>query len=369
MPDGLKPFVDHYAVLECSPSNTPEQLKKAYHEKLRQFHPDKRPWSAGDYGQQVTQSLNEAWEALRFPALREAYDVIWHREKTPAPAPAPPQPPPPPDREVREPQPRGRSRRRHDEHDAPAEASDTEAMQRKADELKGEGNQLYRNAQAAMATVRSSEAADSLEVRMTAMQQYRLAIRKYSDAIQLTPQNHRLWSNRALCHAALKQWDQCREDGLRSTQLKSDFSKGWFLVAKAMWKEGSRSAALKQIEVALRLVSQPEDLLALKDNILREVEEKATSRSSSKTPGLHLLQMRSRSVSPCITPTPGSRVATPPPVSPVRTPSRRSQAAAEPSSGRAPSTSSRKRSTSRTGKLPAMPAHVARAFAVFGEED
>jgi uncharacterized SAM-binding protein YcdF (DUF218 family) len=29
----------------------------------------------------------------------------------------------------------------------------------------------------------------------------------------------------------------------------------------------------------------------------------------------------------------------------------------------------RKRSTSRTGKLPAMPAHVARAFAVFGEEE
>lgn len=248
-------------------------------------------------------------------------------------------------------------------------------MQRKADELKGEGNQLYRNAQAAMATVRSSEAADSLEVRMTAMQQYRLAIRKYSDAIQLMPQNHRLWSNRALCHAALKQWDQCREDGLRSTQLKSDFSKGWFLVAKAMWKEGSRSAALKQIEVALRLVSQPEDLLALKENILREVEEKPTSRSSSKTPGLHLPQMRSRSVSPCVTPPPGSRVATPPPVSPVRTPSRTSNQAAnqaaEPSEkGRAPSTSSRKRSTSRTAaKLPAMPAHVARAFAVFGEED
>eukprot|EP00435_Cladocopium_sp_Y103_P047641 s80_g14.t1 len=177
MPDGLKPFVDHYAVLECSPSNTPEQLKKAYHEKLRQFHPDKRPWSAGDYGQQVTQSLNEAWEALRFPALREAYDVIWHREKTPAaPAPAPPQPPAPPAREAREPQPRGRSRRRHDESDAPnneatPEAPDTEAMQRKADELKGEGNQLYRNAQAAMATVRSSEATDSLELRMTAMQQ------------------------------------------------------------------------------------------------------------------------------------------------------------------------------------------------------
>ena len=29
----------------------------------------------------------------------------------------------------------------------------------------------------------------------------------------------------------------------------------------------------------------------------------------------------------------------------------------------------RKRSSSRTGKLPAMPAHVARAFAVFGDED
>eukprot|EP00434_Breviolum_minutum_P036647 symbB.v1.2.032479.t2/scaffold3904.1/size48501/1 len=134
-----------------------------------------------------------------------------------------------------------------------------------------------------------------------------------------------------------------------------------------MWKEGSRTAALKQIEVALRLVSQPEDLLALQDSILREVEA-GPSRSSSKTsgPGLVLPQMPSRSVSPCATPTPGSRVATPPP---VRTPSRTSQA----SQTRAPSTGSqrgtRKRSSSRTGKLPAMPAHVARAFAVFGDED
>lgn len=356
MPDLPKPFVDHYAVLECSPSNTPEQLKKAYHEKLRLYHPDKRPWSAGGYGEKVTQSLNEAWEALRFPALREAYDVIWHREKAPA-APLPPEPPEPKHRE------RGRSRRRYDDPPAPPR----DEGPRQAEELRNEGNELYRTAQASMAAVRSAEAADSLEIRMTAMQQYRLALRKYSDALQLTPENHRLWSNRALCHAALKQWDQCREDGLRSTQLKSDFAKGWFLVAKAMWKEGSRTAALKQIEVALRLVSQPEDLLALQDSILREVEA-GPSRSSSKTsgPGLVLPQMPSRSVSPCATPTPGSRVATPPP---VRTPSRTSQA----SQSRAPSTGSqrgtRKRSSSRTGKLPAMPAHVARAFAVFGDED
>eukprot|EP00913_Durusdinium_trenchii_P003734 g3456.t1 len=59
----------------------------------------------------VTQSLNEAWEALRFPALREAYDVIWHREQAPRAPPAPPArvapQPPEPKRE-----PRGRSRRR-----------------------------------------------------------------------------------------------------------------------------------------------------------------------------------------------------------------------------------------------------------------
>ena len=100
--------------------------------------------------------------------------------------------------------------------------------------------------------------------------------------------------------------DDCFQDGLRATQLKSDFAKGWVLVAKAetprclecvrysriasrvweaMWKEGSRAAALKQIEaplhalalspngarihivgekVALRLVSQPDDLLMLR---------------------------------------------------------------------------------------------------------
>ncbi|CAK9038367.1 unnamed protein product [Durusdinium trenchii] len=343
MPDVQKTFVDHYAVLGCSPSNTPEELKKAYHEKLRQFHPDKRPWSAGGYGEKVTQSLNEA------------YDVIWHREQAPRAPPAPPArvapQPPEPKRE-----PRGRSRRRH-----PEEVPETSTPEHQAEVLRNEGNDLYRRAQAAVFAARSAEAAESLEARMTAMQQYRLAIRKYTEAIELTPNNHRLWSNRALCHMALKQWDQCREDGLRSTQLKADFAKGWFLVAKAMWKEGSRAAALKQIEVALRMVTQPDDLLALQESILSEVDaSRNPSRSSSKT-GL-LPPMPSRSVSPCATPTPGSRVATPPT---VRTPSRASRGASQ---SRAASNSSRRRSPS-SGKLPAMPAHVARAFAVLGGED
>lgn len=207
--------------------------------------------------------------------------------------------------------------------------------------------------------------ADSLPDRMAAMQKFRIAIKKYSDAMKLTPSNYRLWSNRALCHSALKDWDLCREDALRATQLKSDFAKGWVLVAKAMWKEGSRAAALKQIEVALRLVSQPDDLLMLRETILTDVE--SSSRSSSKASGFALPRV-SRSVSPCATPMPGSRVATPPP---IRTPSRSPGPA-----GREPrersQNRSRKSSTSRAGtptKLPAMPAHVARAFAALGGEE
>ncbi|CAJ1398583.1 unnamed protein product [Effrenium voratum] len=336
-------FVDHYAVLGCSPSNTAEELKKAYHEKLRQFHPDKRPWSAGGHGEKVTQSLNEAWEALRFPALREAYDVIWNREKNPEPL----RPPEPPEPLHRASQPREREASRRRDRRCERERQPAEGTPDKAEVLRSEGNEFYRLAQAAVRT--ATDGAESLEVRMTAMQKYRLAIRKYSEAMELAPNNHRLWSNRALCHAALKQWDQCREDGLRSTQLKADFAKGWFLVAKAMWKEGSRTAALRQIEVALRMVSEPDDLLALQESILREVE---SSRAGSKS-GLRLPQV-SRSVSPCMT-RPGSRVTTP-----LRTPPR----SREPSCSRR--TSSR---PSTPTKLPAMPAHVARAFQVLGAED
>ncbi|CAE7938533.1 cbpA, partial [Symbiodinium necroappetens] len=239
-----KPFVDHYAVLGCSPDSSLEQLKKAYHEKLREFHPDKRPWSAGGYGQNVTQSLNEAWEALRFPALREAYDVIWRREK------APPEPPPRRDRsssrkrhEPAEPESRAKESEKPEQDQEEARAKAEAKLQ--AEALRSEGNELYRQAQAMLRE--AGDDADSLPDRMAAMQKFRIAIKKYSDAMKLTPSNYRLWSNRALCHSALKDWDLCREDrlaALRRLALPSQLS-------QEVRRRGVHSAKVRQVLGAL----------------------------------------------------------------------------------------------------------------------
>merc|ERR1719443_2478488 len=76
-PFGGAAFIDHYAVLGASPGAPQEELRRLYFEKVREFHPDKRPGSAGRTGERVTQALNQAWEVLRDPAAHEAYDAVW----------------------------------------------------------------------------------------------------------------------------------------------------------------------------------------------------------------------------------------------------------------------------------------------------
>ncbi|CAE8653166.1 unnamed protein product [Polarella glacialis] len=158
-------FVDHYAVIGCSPETPVDEIKKAYHEKLREFHPDKRPWSAGGgHGQKVTQALTEAWEALRFPALRGAYDILWQRERrTTSSRPTPLSPP-------------------QERACAPPEQSPWE----RAELCRREGNDLYKRAQALMK--QAGDGADSLSIRMQAMQAFQATIEKYSHGLKLAPQ-------------------------------------------------------------------------------------------------------------------------------------------------------------------------------------
>ena len=67
MPSGTGEFVDYYALFGCFLESSEAELKKAYHAKLREYHPDKRPHSSEGVGQKVTQLLNEAWEVLQDP--------------------------------------------------------------------------------------------------------------------------------------------------------------------------------------------------------------------------------------------------------------------------------------------------------------
>lgn len=186
-------FVDHYAVLDCSPKSSHGDIKHAYHEKLREYHPDKRPNSKEGRGKKITAALNQAWEVLKDEALREEYDRKW--------------------REIMEP-----------------------AVL--ADECRRAGNELYRAA--CLLAQKHADAngdgvtfgGEGLDWAKQALEKYHLSIDAYSRGLEAAPHDHRLYNNRALCFAALKMWTRCQEDARQVIQLKPDFKKGWFLLAK-----------------------------------------------------------------------------------------------------------------------------------------
>jgi len=79
---------------------------------------------------------------------------------------------------------------------------------RLAEEKKEEGNQLYK------------------------LKQYRDALSKYSEAIDLCPQCVSFYGNRSACYLMLGQPRQALEDARNSTKLDPDFTKGWTRVAR-----------------------------------------------------------------------------------------------------------------------------------------
>merc|ERR1712183_491165 len=85
---------------------------------------------------------------------------------------------------------------------------DPDAQKRLADEKKEEGNQLYK------------------------LKQYRDALSKYSEAIDLCPQCVSFYGNRSACYLMLGQPRQALEDARTSTNLDPDFTKGWTRVAR-----------------------------------------------------------------------------------------------------------------------------------------
>ena len=67
----------HYDVLGVKSSATPAEVRRAYHEKARQLHPDGfagRPDAEVDSARRAMQDVNEAWRVLRDASSRAAYD-------------------------------------------------------------------------------------------------------------------------------------------------------------------------------------------------------------------------------------------------------------------------------------------------------
>eukprot|EP00931_Biecheleriopsis_adriatica_P050326 TRINITY_DN29129_c0_g1_i2.p1 TRINITY_DN29129_c0_g1~~TRINITY_DN29129_c0_g1_i2.p1 ORF type:complete len:190 (-),score=55.42 TRINITY_DN29129_c0_g1_i2:64-633(-) len=185
MASQAKDFKDYYEVLGCEPDASQDEIKKAYHKKLREFHPDKRQTVHG-LGHKVSQLCNEAWEVLSSAEKRDAYDKLWCRHF---------------------------GKRFGKDKAAVPQARKAEAPEdaSHAERCRHEGNELYK---AAAEALRSDVAAESA----AALEKFRAALAAYSSGIDTAPHDHRLLSNRSLCHAALHDWSSCYADASRVTR-------------------------------------------------------------------------------------------------------------------------------------------------------
>ncbi|KAK3908409.1 DPH4-like protein [Frankliniella fusca] len=64
---------NHYDVLGCNENATFEEIKRRYQELILKSHPDKA--TASDSSKEIFIKINEAWQTLRDPLKRKAYDA------------------------------------------------------------------------------------------------------------------------------------------------------------------------------------------------------------------------------------------------------------------------------------------------------
>lgn len=100
-----------------------------------------------------------------------------------------------------------------------------------ADELKAQGNAAF------------------------AAKDFEKAIEYFSKAIEASPENHVLYSNRSASYASLKNFDKAFEDAQKTIQINPTWAKGYSRVAAAQFGLGKLDDAEKSYQEALKLDS------------------------------------------------------------------------------------------------------------------
>ncbi|KAH7355697.1 hypothetical protein BKA66DRAFT_475028 [Pyrenochaeta sp. MPI-SDFR-AT-0127] len=120
-----------------------------------------------------------------------------------------------------------------------------------ADALKAEGNKLF------------------------AAKKFEESIEKFSQAIELDPSNHVLYSNRSGAYASLKDWRKALDDATKTTEIKPDWAKGWGRKGTALHGEGDLVGATDAFEEALKLDPNNAQAKSGLDAVKRAIEAEA----------------------------------------------------------------------------------------------
>ncbi|MCJ1476219.1 Hsp90 cochaperone [Lambiella insularis] len=117
--------------------------------------------------------------------------------------------------------------------------------------------------------------ADALKVegnKAFAAKKFEEAVEKFSQAIELEPTNHVLYSNRSGAYASLKDFDKALEDANKTTEIKPDWAKGWGRKGTAL-HVGANDA----FEEALKLDPANSQAKSGLDAVQRAIEAEAKS--------------------------------------------------------------------------------------------
>lgn len=133
-----------------------------------------------------------------------------------------------------------------------------------ADALKAEGNKLF------------------------AEKKFQEAIEKFSQAIELDPTNHVLYSNRSGAWASLRNYEKALEDASKTTEIKPDWAKGWGRKGTALHGTGDLVGASDAFDEALKLDANNAQAKAGLSAVRRaiELEARADGLGSDPSGGL-----------------------------------------------------------------------------------
>ncbi|OVA02999.1 Tetratricopeptide TPR-1 [Macleaya cordata] len=106
------------------------------------------------------------------------------------------------------------------------------------------------------------------------------AIRFFSEAIDLAPTNHVLYSNRSAAYASLHQYTEALTDAKKTVELKPDWSKGYSRLGAAQIGLGNFEEAISAYKKGLELDPNNE---ALKSGLADAQSAASRSRSSSSS--------------------------------------------------------------------------------------
>jgi stress-induced-phosphoprotein 1 len=131
-----------------------------------------------------------------------------------------------------------------------------------ADALKAEGNKLF------------------------AEKKFDEAIDKFTQAIEIEPTNHVLYSNRSGAYASKKDWEHAFEDAKKVTEIKPDWSKGWGRKGTALHGQGDLLGAHDAFEEAVKLDPNNAQAKSGLDAVKRAMESEASGASGDPSGGL-----------------------------------------------------------------------------------